>query len=197
MKTDLLEKEEIYIIDDVIPKTHQDLIEKRFCKTPITYTFNPEIGHINFRKGTNFGFSKQLKDNTYIDPLYYLIEPIAYASLKMIDKKLSLISLARIFTTTGGTRTKKDVLHTDSSFPHNVILYYINDADGDTILFDLFNDNPDNKTNFSSYGEEHEQKIKKSVTPKKGRVVIFNGLRYHCATRPKKNFRSVLNFNTL
>ena len=54
--------------------------------------------------------------------------------------------------------------------------YYVNDADGATVLFD-------------------GQKIIKEVEPKKGRILLFNGSIYHGAGIPKTTNRCVVNFN--
>ena len=60
-----------------------------------------------------------------------------------------------------------------------VILYYVNDADGDTVFFDGNNN------------------IVKSVTPKKGTAVLFNGHILHAGGIPKKHSRCIVNYNIL
>ena len=68
----------------------------------------------------------------------------------------------------------------DQQFPHIVALYYINDADGDTIFCD----------------ELDHSKIIHRETPKKGKCVIFEGLHtYHASSSPTKNIRMTLNIN--
>ena len=70
--------------------------------------------------------------------------------------------------------------HIDQQFPHIVALYYINDADGDTIFCD----------------EHDHSKIIHRETPKKGKCVIFEGLHtYHASSSPTKNIRMTLNIN--
>lgn len=69
--------------------------------------------------------------------------------------------------------------HVDFPFPHTVVLYYLNDADGDTVFFD-------------SKGN-----ITERVSPKKGRVLVFDGTLYHGGGIPKKGPRSVVNFDIL
>tara|TARA_B000000557_G_scaffold242508_1_gene222797 strand:- start:169 stop:753 length:585 start_codon:yes stop_codon:yes gene_type:complete len=70
--------------------------------------------------------------------------------------------------------------HIDQRFPHIVALYYINDADGDTIFCD----------------EHDHSKIIHRETPKRGKCVIFEGLHaYHASSSPTKNLRMTLNIN--
>ena len=38
-------------------------------------------------------------------------------------------------------------------------------------------------------------KEKKRVTPKAGRVVIFNGKQWHTSNQPEHNVRAVINYN--
>lgn len=69
--------------------------------------------------------------------------------------------------------------HTDLVIDHGVILYYVNDADGDTVFFDGNNN------------------IIKSVTPKKGTAVLFNGHILHAGGIPIKHSRCIVNYNIL
>ena len=65
---------------------------------------------------------------------------------------------------------------------HLVALYYVCDSDGDTVI----------------YNERKESKsytIKQKVTPKQGRMVLFDGSLYHTAEQPLNNVRCVVNYN--
>ena len=65
---------------------------------------------------------------------------------------------------------------------HLVVLYYVCDSDGDTII----------------YNEREELEtytIKQKVTPKQGRMVLFDGSLYHTAEQPLNNVRCVVNYN--
>ena len=42
-----------------------------------------------------------------------------------------------------------------------------------------------------------EYTIKQSVTPKQGRVVLFDGGLFHTAEQPTKNTRCVVNYNLI
>ena len=71
-----------------------------------------------------------------------------------------------------------DLPHIDCEIKHLVVLYYVLNADGNTIIYDR-----DKKT------------ILKSITPKQGRVVIFDGTYFHTAEQPKNGNRCVINCN--
>ena len=82
--------------------------------------------------------------------------------------------------------------HTDfgSDVNHITVLYYINDSDGDTFFID--------KTNKDVSIKEIENtnyKVIKKVSPKKGRLVVFDGSIYHGSSSPQYNSRCVINFN--
>lgn len=70
--------------------------------------------------------------------------------------------------------------HTDADYDHKVAIYYVNDSDGDTAIFD----NSDNPV------------IVKSISPKRGRFVVFDGKHYHAGRHPNSHdTRIVVNFN--
>ena len=65
---------------------------------------------------------------------------------------------------------------------HIVVLYYVVDSDGDTVIYN-------ERTRSNTYTE------KQRVTPKQGRVVIFEGGQYHTAEQPTKGTRCIVNYN--
>ena len=80
--------------------------------------------------------------------------------------------------------------HIDNTDNHIVILYYVNDSDGDTFLFnECVSDNILNIKNIS---------LLKRIEPKQGRFVIFNGNRLHAGMNPRlHDSRIVINYNLL
>ena len=75
-----------------------------------------------------------------------------------------------------------DTPHIDTKDDHFVMLYYVCDSDGDTIIY-----NEQEKSD--SYT------VQKKITPKQGRVVLFDGSYYHTAEQPLNNIRCVVNYN--
>jgi len=104
----------------------------------------------------------------------------AVNNLKSIFKKYikkEIIHFKSILQLPLNTRkVSYDTPHTDIEEPHTVYLYYVNDSDGETILF-------------------KDEKIHKKVKPKKGRMLVFDGKTLHAAYQPIKNIRCVLNIN--
>ena len=79
-----------------------------------------------------------------------------------------------------------DTPHIDLDQEHIVALYYVCDSDGDTIIY---NERKDQGLEAKSYT------IKQKVTPKQGRMVIFDGTLFHTAEQPQNNMRCVVNYD--
>ena len=65
---------------------------------------------------------------------------------------------------------------------HTVVLYYVLSSDGDTVIY-------------NERLESTTYTVKQKVTPKQGRVVIFDGRQYHTAQQPTKGTRCIVNYN--
>ena len=70
----------------------------------------------------------------------------------------------------------------DEGFEHTVVLYYVVSSDGDTVIYN-------ERTESDTYT------VKQKVTPKQGRVVIFDGGQYHTAQQCKDRIRCIANYN--
>jgi len=70
----------------------------------------------------------------------------------------------------------------DEGKRHIVVLYYVKDSDGDTVIYN-------ERTESDTYT------IKQKVTPKQGRVVIFDGGQYHTAQQAINSVRCIVNYN--
>ncbi len=80
-------------------------------------------------------------------------------------------------------RGEPDLPHIDIMDKNHIVgLYYVIDSDGDTIIY---NERKESKT----------YTIKQRVTPKQGRIVIFDGGLYHTAEQPLNNTRCIINYN--
>lgn len=78
--------------------------------------------------------------------------------------------------------------HVDWDFPHKTLVYYINDCDGDTILF--------NEDYVQQENGVIELSLNSRIQPKMGRAICFDGLTYHATSNPINSpQRLVLNIN--
>lgn len=76
--------------------------------------------------------------------------------------------------------------HVDIPEKHQSLILYLNDIDGETILFDNF------------YKDDYNNlKILKRINPVSNMCITFNGLRYHAMRPSKVNLRKIINVNYL
>jgi hypothetical protein len=76
--------------------------------------------------------------------------------------------------------------HIDDDREHKVFLYYVNDADGDTIMFNEL---------YQGFGPE-EFTIRDRITPQKGKAIVFNGDNFHAPSAPIMTpYRCVINID--
>ena len=105
-----------------------------------------------------------------------------------LDQSKHLPGMSRLFYTDDGKVSEYSSFLSQIlyyfSFKKNITIheiiaarYYINDSEGDTVFFD------DNKKEI------------KRVSPKKGRIVFFNGNQLHSGSYPTNTPRFILNFN--
>ena len=83
----------------------------------------------------------------------------------------------------------EDTPHLDLDCPHTVFLYYVNDADGDTLIYDYKSTNIEDRPLYDDIN------VVERVTPKQGRVIVFDGMTWHSSTQPTKGRRTVINFD--
>jgi hypothetical protein len=191
----------IIVLDDVIPVDVQNKLEDLFTSTRLPWIFFrdialpiSEIKRLGIKQLTP-GIACYIKqDNPKFqnDMLLNEVKIIPEIACKEIGKECKEIFNARSFMhfpTPADIRKEYDNPHIDIGYPHLVCLYYVNDTDGDTYLFDK------TKRDLSYVTKDTKLEIIKSVSPKKGRLVLFDGARYHSSSAPTKDIRCIINFN--
>jgi len=195
--------DDIHIIDDVITKHQQDRLEQLMFDGRLPWMFfrdvaisDDEINRLGVKKLTpGIGAGIIQKFPNYCNhQLLNETKPVVLAACAKLNLTCKEILQGRSFMhfpLRKELRKEYDNIHVDMRIPHTVFLYYVNDTDGDTFLFDKTIDD-------ASTPEEFKQakfKIHKRVTPKKGRVVVFNGNRYHSSSGPTIAQRCIINFD--
>jgi hypothetical protein len=192
---------DFFVIDDVIPNKFQNEIEKVlgdkfpwYHKNEAVYfdVKNKNIPKSDNAKATpffvhNFSTEEGVVSEFYnfIYPMLYFVEEKFNIDIKSIIRSKANLLMQR----TGYTKEDHSFPHVDQLVPHMVLLYYVNDSDGDTIFFDK-------KYDATKVTSEVELEVAHRVSPKKGRAILFNGLLYHASSNPiDSDKRIVLNFN--
>jgi hypothetical protein len=99
---------------------------------------------------------------------------------------------------TDKSKNTNNNIHINVNVPHLVMIYYVNDCDGDTILYDkTLDDIPWGPNNFTNdFGQnrliDHKFNIQHKITPKRGRILFFDGRIYHSPSTPTTGMRCII-----
>jgi hypothetical protein len=191
--------DDIVVIDNVVPEQYQNLIERELVAENVNWHYMKDITYdVEKIKETSMTESKPAfahkfydRERGIISPAYGLVLPIAYFACEKVKFQITEIIAVRSFLTIPLPNhvNRVDKPHVDREVSHLNVLYYVNDADGDTVFYDkTFRDiSP-------TVVQSKDLNIYKQITPKKGRAVVFDGSRYHASTRPTTGSRIVVNF---
>ena len=199
-----------WIFDDIIDKEYQERIKDTLLSHETNWFYNHNI-NINSDMEPRPCFSHRYFESEYDlhtdtgtqynelerSYLHDMLVPMIDASCKSVDYNYKYIIQGRSFLQLPlkGLSDQLDVNHVDRKENHLVILYYVKDSDGDTIIYQ---NRYQNKYYSVMYPEEKEiTKELKRVSPKQGRVVIFDGAFYHTAEQPQKDVRLIINYNVI
>jgi hypothetical protein len=126
-------------------------------------------------------FETESFTNEIVNALYQQIEiKLGFTADHLIRSRLSMK-----FPKLGFTENNYNLPHVDYYYPHDSIVYYINDSDGDTRIFneEFATDQTHPTTMFTT---------KQRITPKANRLIWFNGFQYHTASNPLTTARRVI-----
>ena len=190
-------KNKILVFDDIIDLEYQERIksillgDETFEDYYFPWYFTQDVTKQkdkDSQKRSAF-FHGYVRDNddtigTIDSVFHYLIVSLLESACNKIDKQSVNVIQGRSFLQLpiNYKGEREDSPHIDTSDNHFVMLYYVCDSDGDTIIY-------------NEKVESKEYTVKKSVTPKQGRVVLFDGGLYHTAEQPTKDTRCVVNYN--
>ncbi len=177
----------IRVIDNVISDKYSQFLFDETVK--LKWTFVPNLSYGTDDRLNNCGFSYTFfldKNYNYDDKTKiisseynYVIPMLLEAFDKFaLDKNIDDVFRSRARLTIHKQENRIEDKHIDYSFPHLVLLYYINTTDGDTILFE-------------------GDRIVERISPKRGRCVLFDGRIVHASSSSTILPRLVINNNIL
>jgi len=167
------------IIDNAINNSNFELLQKKILSETFPWYFLNVSAHGKSENDITYSFVHSILLNYEILSNHFdFVNSIALQLKDKFKLKEHNIFRLRLGLTTSYGKEIINKSHVDvKNRKHKVILFYINDSDGDTYFY---------KNN----------KIIESITPKKNRAVLFDGDIYHSSSKPKKNSRRiVLNIN--
>lgn len=187
-------------------KKTESLIKNNNTKLNPNYTFAHYIAEI-----------KENKINILNKETYEKISLFIFNRIKQkVDIEETQIATSRSFLY---VPLKEDMInsttgiHFDVYFDNYTCIYYVNDSDGDTVVFEETEKEYPVMTRPHRHPEIAENTFRRPaeslcyyqgtrmfkehcrVTPKKGRIIMFDGSRYHCGAQPRSNHRCIINFN--
>lgn len=198
------------IFDDLLPPT----LVNRFENTLLSDQFawfaldNLSLGEqeqkykFNYKDGYNYIETHGMSSLLYKDDLWYDPYSLYMMGRQLIDYVLTEtdLNMRRILRMKANYLTQNvdhnfddmsiNFPHLDNYNEHYVLVYYVNDSDGDTILFNEKWEKDDKNKDIINLTTEAR------VSPKRGRILLFDGLQYHTSQNPiKYDKRCILNIN--
>jgi hypothetical protein len=193
----------IRVLDNVLPaydfkKLHDDIMRLDF---PWCYGRKASERTANSTNPFLRGFVRTVMfDGILVFDPHNIIEPTVRLALGYAGEKVKSILRIRCILNTAADKNYEFGTHIDLQQPHRTALIYLNDSDGDTIIYNE-RLNPTLSTlggNLEIDDDTLPEKlsVRQTVTPKGNRMTIFDGHLYHSGETPTTVSRRVaININ--
>jgi len=190
----MIDKGEILVIDNFIDKEYQEKIKNNLMgdndfpwyyidDVTVAYEDNnqgrPGLSHV-YVEYNDDGSSEIVSDfhELFIPLLNQACFVLQVPTAKIIQGRSFLQFPLNLYSSEDDTPH----IDLDEGERHVVVLYYVVTSDGDTVIYN-------ERTEGNTYT------VKQKVTPKQGRVVIFDGGLYHTAQQALRKHRCIVNYN--
>lgn len=191
----MVKLKETIVIDDVVPELYQQRYHDIIMQSN-QWAFVKDMSYANHEmEYPSHGFNMMFKHPDFgtVSPLY---EQISAPIIEFVKQKTGLpikdIVFNRAFLQVpldSKFIKEHNGVHIDIPEDHYACVYYLNDSDGDTVVYEQTRHD-------TQYGSKDVKLIEhKRVTPKRGRLVMFDGARFHCSSQPRNHYRAIINFD--
>ena len=132
-------------------------------------------------------------ETKYTQELFDVIQSELVKVLTKENESILEIGRVRLICNTKGDQAYTTRPHIDFDHIHQTALLYINDSDGNTVIY-----NERYKPMFGTGSQKDYSNIKNRLTvkaeiePKANRLVLFDGLHYHSGTIPVTSSRRII-----
>jgi len=170
--------EKFKIFDNLLSQQDEDFIEDFFMneKLPWIYHKSTVIGKKNQSQDFSWFSHKFITSNEVIsEHTKFILSIFKKYRIENLNFHKTYNMRANLLTHRNLIRVNHQTpLHKDQPYPHWVMNYYVNDSEGKTDLNGIT-----------------------KVSPKKGRILVFDGSIEHRAFLPIRRDRCIINFNFL
>lgn len=181
---DILNNEKYIVFDDIYDNNLKNDIENDFINSSFPWYLSNSLSTATKESIEKFSFDQNISEYLMFVHVFYdnhsgdtvansAFIPILNKILNPLLTRLNLNSINLLRSKANlqtqhknNTPNNYNTPHTDVNQDHYVAIYYVNDSDGDTVLFD------------------EDYKIIQRISPKKGRVILFDGQTLHCGSHP-------------
>jgi hypothetical protein len=188
----------VQIIDNCLPpslfkKVQNYLLD--FSEVPFYFLETTAYEPIGPLKATGHSFHHiVVGDGGFRSPYAELLHDAILVACDKAGRPIDKLIRVRLGLITGTEKTRTNMKHIDQDTPHTTGLLYLNNTDGDTIIYSGTYEEDKN----TSMVEQSNTKmsILQKITPCENRVIFFNGYSFHSSSTPTKTpYRLVVNFN--
>jgi hypothetical protein len=188
-------------IANAIPRPYQEQVEQELGSNRMLWSYSDEIARSasafeNSYPGLGHLAYLADPDEPVISPMSSLLLPILFVFCEKAGLEYQALLRIRVglFTKTI-TDARHHNPHVDFGEPHRTAVYYVNDCDGDTFIFDQTFDDV-RVEDSGRYANEGRFTIRRSIAPQRGKMICFDGRHYHASSYPTRaSKRIAITFN--
>lgn len=182
------------IIDDAVPSLLFERFQHEMMSFNVEWHYMPSAAYKGEPENDQSFTHTSLFDGRKTSDLLYLFESSLLAGLSKAEVDVKSLIRLRCGMFMKSSKNHIHPPHIDYDFPHLVALLYVNDTDGDTILYKEKYDNSHGLDARDYYQMKLNYQVTEDirVTPKPNRMVIFDGLTYHSSSSPVDSDRRIV-----
>jgi len=182
------------VYDDIISPTYQDVLESLLCSPDVSWSWQDSMDNGQYLKGGHPQFVCDIFENgrAFDTAIYHSMIGLLTKIVDDIIPNYRPIRIRGILHTPRVDGFRHYPPHTDTTATGGMsAIYYPTDSTGDTYLFE----ESDINDNVVIDRFKHLWEPIDSVTPKKGRVILFPSNNYHAGSPTTSDRRLLININ--
>tara|TARA_B100000287_G_scaffold153426_1_gene144954 strand:- start:631 stop:1245 length:615 start_codon:yes stop_codon:yes gene_type:complete len=185
-----------YVVDDIIPPIYQEWLLSLIKDENLMWhrkdsAIMEELEGDPRNGFCNFHYMFEMDKGGNLSPLCNAFTPLSLMAMDRIGcynlMRMRINCVPNMFA------NYTQLPHIDSYVKDSWnVVYYLDDSDGDTVIF---NERTLTDTEYQSILSKGEFTEMVRIPPKMGRAVLFQGDLFHSSTTPSKKWRPVVNIN--